>query len=224
MKNNAIFIHCALLERWDIILKNFIDKIIISGLYENVEIIYINCIGNKNNFKTLEYLNKEKIKILLNGIELNTFEISTQELLYDFSKKNHNYNILYLHTKGVGKEVNECIEDWVNYMSYFLINKWKTCINQLQLNNTIGVDLRSEPTLHYSGNFWWARADYISTLPSPTEFKKYPNPLNSERHNQEFWICYLKKNHYCLWDCGINCYERHLHRYSISNYSENNFL
>ena len=94
MKNNAIFIHCALLERWDIILKNFIDKIIISGLYENVEIIYINCIGNKNNFKTLEYLNKEKIKILLNGIELNTFEISTQELLYDFSKKNHNFSVL----------------------------------------------------------------------------------------------------------------------------------
>lgn len=48
---------------------------------------------------------------------------------------------------------------------------------------------------------------------------KFPNPLNSERHNQEFWICYNKDNHYSLWESNIDCYERHLHRYSKERYS-----
>ena len=95
------------------------------------------------------------------------------------------------------------------------------------MHKTCGVDLRRDPTLHYSGNFWWSNASYIATLPEPCEFnnlQKYPNPLNSLRHNQEFWICYHKESdyHYSLWDCGINCYERHLHRYPKTYYLVNN--
>ena len=225
MRKNVIFIHCALLPRWDTILTNFMEKIIHSGLYNEVEHIYINCIGTINDYQNFHYNNFDKITTYVNGISLDTFEISTQELLHDFAKKNENYNILYLHTKGVGKEINECIEDWVAYMSYFLIEKWRTCLGELEKNDTIGVDLRAEPTLHYSGNFWWACSNYLSKLPSPTEFKRYPNPLNSERHNQEFWICYLKDaRHKCLWDCGINCYQRHLHRYLFENYSSKSLI
>jgi hypothetical protein len=93
----------------------------------------------------------------------------------------------------------------------------------LETNDTVGVDLRDYPTLHYSGNFWWANALYINTLPEPYVFnnlEQYPNPLHSLRHNQEFWICYHKdKLHKSQWDCGINCYERHLHRYNPELYT-----
>jgi hypothetical protein len=109
-------------------------------------------------------------------------------------------------------------------MLYFNVEKWKNCLNNLETNDTTAVDLREEPTLHYSGNFWWAKASYIVSLPEPILFsnlEKYPNPLNSQRHNQEFWICYNKNGlHKSCWDCGINCYERHLHRYPKSNYKD----
>ena len=39
-------------------------------------------------------------------------------------KSNEDFNILYLHTKNVGKEINHCIEDQIVYMLYFLIEKW----------------------------------------------------------------------------------------------------
>ena len=130
--------------------------------------------------------------------------------------------MLYLHTKNVGKEINYCIEDQIEYLLYFLISKWENCINNLLEFDTCGVDLRNEPTLHYSGNFWWSIANNIIQLPSPIEFNnlnKYPNPLNSIRHNQEFWVCYDKnKKHLSMWDCGINVYERHLHRYQKELY------
>jgi hypothetical protein len=102
-------------------------------------------------------------------------------------------------------------------MLYFLISKWEKCINNLLECDTCGVDLRNEPTLHYSGNFWWSTSNNIISLPNPISFSnlnRYPNPLNSARHNQEFWICYNRnKKHISMWDCGINVYERHLHRY-----------
>jgi hypothetical protein len=110
-------------------------------------------------------------------------------------------------------------------MLYFNVTQWKICIEKLQTNSTCGVDLREMPTLHYSGNFWWAKSQYIATLPEPVLFnnlEKYPNPLQSLRHNQEFWICYDKnKNHVSLWDCGIDCYSRHLFRYPSSLYITN---
>lgn len=197
-------------------------KIVDSNLYEHVDQIYINCIGSTST-NPFSYL--KKVIFHHNESGLETFEISTQEIIHKFSKETPKYNVLYLHTKGVGKEINECIEDWVNYMAYFLIEKWRTCVQELESNDTIGVDLRPQPVLHYSGNFWWARSEYLATLPSPTEYKTHPNPLNSERHNQEFWICHRSEaRHKALWDCGINCYERHLHRYPLRNYSNNNFL
>ena len=34
----------------------------------------------------------------------------------------------------------------------------------LKQYHTAGVKLRMKPYPHYSGNFWWGRADYLATL------------------------------------------------------------
>ena len=85
-------------------------------------------------------------------------------------------------------------------MEYFNIEKWKDCIHKLHNEgyNTCGVNLQSEPKLHYSGNFWWAKAEYINTLNEV--------PYNSR------WYCemWLLDNNYCnpcsLHNSGINHY------------------
>jgi hypothetical protein len=170
----------------------------------------------------VEYNGFEKIKLVKVSDNLLDYELPTLQFIYEYSKENSDYNVLYLHTKNVGKEINLCIEDQIEYMLYFNAIKWRECINSLIDCDTCGVDLREEPVLHYSGNFWWAKSSYLLTLPSPYEFNnlsQYPNPLNSIRHNQEFWICYDKTKRHCsMWDCGINCYERHLHRYGRELY------
>jgi len=213
----AIFIHAALLDRCKERVLQILNTIHDSGLMEYTDNIFINFIGT-NMFELEEY--KRKIKTLRLSYNLSDYELPTLQYLYDFAKNNIDYKILYLHTKNVGKSINLCIEDQVNYMLYFNVTKWKECVENLDSHDTVGVDLRIEPTLHYSGNFWWGNASYIKTLPEPILFniKDYPNPLNSARHNQEFWICYNKGKHKSLWDCGINCYERHLHRYNKKLY------
>jgi hypothetical protein len=228
---NTIIIHAAPLYRCEERLKFYLDNIQKYELYKYVNTIFISFVGNiiyidKNEY-SLELI--EKIKYIKISDNIEDYELPTLKFLYDYSCNNEDKNILYLHTKAIGNEINPCLEDWVKYMIYFLVEKWKYCILLLENNSTCGVDLRDIPTLHYSGNFWWAKASYIKTLPDPLIFndlEKYPNPLNSIRHNQEFWICFNKdKNlHNSLWDCGINCYERHLHRYPFHNYSDNKFF
>jgi len=212
---NIIVIHIALMDRWSERLDMFLSLIYKSKLL--FEKIYLCFVGDA----PINITENDKIVIKILSTDLKSYELPTQKLLYDFCCENNDYNVLYLHTKGVGQEINFCIEDWVNYMLYFLVEKNIDVNNKLSDYDTVGVDLRQEPSLHYSGNFWWAKSSYISSLPDPLSFKdlnKYPNPLNSERHNQEFWICYNKGKHFCLWDCGIDCYERHLHRYLPDKY------
>ena len=114
---------------------------------------------------------KEKIKIIRSSKFLTDYELPTQKLLFDFCKEHYMYNILYLHTKGVGKSINPCIEDWINYTLYFLVEKYNNALLQLENYMTVGVDLREIPTLHYSGNFWWVKAAFIKELPDPNDFK-----------------------------------------------------
>jgi hypothetical protein len=223
-KEINIFIHIALLDGWFEKVHKYISLINSSGLFNIVNNIYLCFVGegtiDMSNFSD-NIRNKICIKRVSNN--LTDFELPTQKLLYDFCSNNKDSYILYIHTKGVGKDINLCIEDWIDYMLYFLIEKYTDVFEYLLTKSTVGVDLRTEPTLHYSGNFWWAKSSYIATLPDPLVFNnlvKYPNPLNSERHNQEFWICFIKglDIHHSMWDCGINCYQRHLYRYMSDNY------
>jgi hypothetical protein len=214
----AIFIHTANVDGALQRLLQFASLLEKTHLLHIANKIFISYVGAETSvFHTIH----PSFTIVHASRHLEAYELPTQNLIWNYAKDHSNSQILYLHTKGVGKEKNECIEDWINYMLYFCVERWEEATHMLKDHDTTGVDLLQEPTMHYSGNFWWAKASYIQSLPQPYEFanlEKYPNPLNSLRHNQEFWICYSKKAHACMWQSNINCYERHLHRYHRNLY------
>jgi hypothetical protein len=219
----AVYIHIALLSRWEERVMAYLSLMEKSGLMNKLDRIHLSFVGEGDIDESIWSAYTHKITTHRSSSNLSDYEVPTQKLLYDFCCKHTDYQVLYIHTKNVGKPINPCVEDWVEYMSHFCITRWNDCVQQLKSFQTAGVDLREEPTLHYSGNFWWARASYIAMLPDPNEYKNielYPNPLKSPRHNQEFWICFYKypEFHKGIWESNINCYERHLHRYSANNY------
>lgn len=70
--------------------------------------------------------------------------------------------ILYMHSKGVRHSPKDgaIIQHWRVMMEYFLVRHWRTCQCLLQLYDTVGICLRTNPPdiawpTHYSGNFWW---------------------------------------------------------------------
>lgn len=219
----VVFIHIAILPRWKERIQQYLSLMDQSGLINVANQIVLSFVGEGEVNSRIWAIYGEKIIVHRASLDLNKYELPTQKYLYDFCYNNLDYKVLYIHTKGVGKEINPCIEDWINYMTYFCITQWRDCVNQLETYQTAGLDLRDSPTLHYSGNFWWAKSSYIAILPDPYKYENieiYPNPINSPRHNQEFWICFYKDMnfHKCIWESKINCYERHLHRYPPESY------
>ena len=248
-----IFIHAALLSGVDSRLEQYLTAIYDSGLSEVVNAIYICYVGSgemPSLFSgSLHKLNlcaqlREHTNIVETRVDadLEAYELPTLSALYNHCVDMVDHHIendalphpaphpgreacvLYLHTKNVGKSVNLCIEDQIEYTLHFLVYGWRTCLSRMVSDDdddsepkwkTSGVDLRTTPTLHYSGNFWWARADYIASLLDPRVYATFPNMLNSPRHNQEFWICSPNQPHahYIEHDCGIDVYSRHLVRY-----------
>ncbi len=219
----VIFIHAAAIGKYKQRLREYMAKFKESGLYDEVKAIYINYVGPIGDVSIFD--GDDKVIYQQVSENLADYELPTHSALYNFCKIHPNYKVLYLHTKGIHQEPNQCIEDWVEYMSYFCINKWRVCVDKLNTYRTVGVDLRDYPTLHYSGNFWWATSEHIASLVEPYDFsnlQKYPNAFNSFRHNHEFWLAYDKQRekYCCLWESNISSFERHLHLYPRSAYSK----
>lgn len=212
---SVIYFHIATVGNYQKIFDEIYFQIIKSNLINQVDSINFCLVGEGN----LYFKPHKKINIYKDPY-VETGEFFTLNLIKTFSDSvEENYKILYIHTKGVTTADNPCIDDWRQYMTYFNINQYKKCFEVLDNYDSCGVDLVNDPTIHYSGNFWWANSLYIKKLPTIEEIKfpKTP-PLLSIRHNCEFWIgmgCGKLKS---LWNSNINVYERHLHRYYKSEY------
>lgn len=144
-------------------LKRFVNtynKISSSSLIQKVDKINVILVGPE----------KEKLKQDLSFFhKVETFlkpnketEADTLKMIQNYCKSNSG-KILYIHSKGVTKPNNKNIQDWVNLMEYFLIEKHEKCLEALDNHDVCGVNyLPSKP--HYSGNFWWANSKHINRL------------------------------------------------------------
>tara|TARA_Y100000996_G_scaffold410557_1_gene393155 strand:- start:331 stop:4614 length:4284 start_codon:yes stop_codon:yes gene_type:complete len=169
IKKNEIvcFIHSCYIEQCGLSrLHNLINRLIESGLYEKLDCIYICNIGNiidinklKNDKLNYDNVCYNKIIIYNLSSDTNEYEPITLNMIHLYSKVNIHTKILYLHTKGLFTLDNSYVNDWINYMLYFTVDEYNTCINELKNVDCVGVNWLNN---HFSGNFWWANAQHIS--------------------------------------------------------------
>ena len=100
----------------------------------------------------------------------------------------------YLHTKGLrhfGNSNEQCIIDWINLMVYWNIEKWELAIKKLEQYDTYGCNYTIIPKNHFSGNFWWSKANHILKLPL----------IISDNYNSpEFWIQEVENNSFSAYN------------------------
>jgi len=211
--NIYIYIHICCINNWKNIFFKLYSSIKTSGLYNIIKGIKCNVLSLNNiDLDFFNDLNDSKIEIL--GIHKNfeLYETPTINLLYDHSLKEDFY-VLYIHTKGVkhnDKNIN--VLDWINYLIYFNIQKYDICIKSLIDYDTVGVNLYKgdeNTPIHYSGNFWWSKSEYIKKL-EKCIYTKYISP--------EVWLTEKNIGRYLsLWNSNINHYNE---RYEEHNYIE----
>lgn len=131
-------------------------------------------------------------------------ESDTLKDLALFAKDNPEYKILYIHTKGASNYTKN-INDWRNLMNYFCIDQWRYCVKLLNSYDAVGCNLLDYPDNdilrpHFSGNFWWANAEYINKL-------DYGHLVHPNRFAREFWIGTAHGNLYEIHNSGVNHYD-----------------
>lgn len=143
-------------------------------------------------------LHYEVTKLALN--QMKEYETPTLTKLWDYARQNPGAYICYIHTKGITKPNRPDAATWRQTLNYWVLYKYKLCLEQLEQGaDTTGCRfwefvLRGKKFPHYSGNFWWAKANYIASLQAPIHYVKtyYPkfNPDQSDpqRFGCEFWI------------------------------------
>lgn len=122
--------------------------------------------------------------------------------------------VYYFHTKGISYQTAESrdrrflsfkrkIVSWCEMMEYFCFTKWQVAVNVLSGGYDTYGCYRWPPKRYtmYSGSFWWARTDYIRTLPSFD-----PEVIASDRFYSEVWLYQRRHRDYSAFDTVADLY------------------
>ena len=220
-----IFLHICTLGEYQKILDELVNNIIESGLLDSANELNICIVGDG----FINKISNEKIKYNHVG-NIEDFEFPTLQFIEDeINKTDFNFKVLYLNGLGVTNNSNFKIS-WRKYLSYFNIQCYGECVKALNDYDTCGVDWRTNPVPHYSGNFWWANSNYLKKLPKIQTLNKPNSPIIlTLRHNAEMYIGMCSTvNPRVLHQSNISQYERHLYEYPSLNYinkiSEENII
>ena len=166
----AIFYHIAQMGMSAFIYQQQLHRLYTSGLIEAADYIHFGVNGDQELFNV-----PDKVVVVKN----KNWKEETETLisLKDFCNQNPNYKVLYFHTKGVSKG-NLQTNAWRLYMEYFVIDKWKECVEYLNDYDCCGTDHYNH---FFAGNFWWANAFYINKLNNHYLESNY-------RLDRELWI------------------------------------
>lgn len=224
----AIFHTVGQTKDWVKLYQNQIHSIIISGLYDECDLIHIGINGIDGNQDLPFILDKMKVRY---NTRTDT-EADTLKSAWEFSRNNPEYKILYFNNSGVTYSIDSPFmvnkNAWRLYLEYFLVNKWETCVEDLEnydcvsvewTNNLklfdfeIGKDVEESISPYPSGNAWWANASYIRTLDLDYIYNESKGWL---RFYSEFWIGSKDPKYKCYHNSGKNLYN--------FNYSPNNYI
>ncbi len=88
--------------------------------------------------------------------------------------------ILYAHTKSASDRSPINLA-WRTSMIHDVVTNWRSCVGWLWDHDAVGPHRIHPPdgNGYFGGNFWWATAEHIRTLPPPK---------NEVRHDAEHWI------------------------------------
>ena len=163
-----VFIHVALLARWEIVLSQYFSAIESSGLGELAQQITMVAVGNHSEIDARwEHCCKfhdpkiaAKVRILRSPSGLGAYELPTLSLLQAEAKAAvaearatgaagsgelpREQLYLYLHTKGVGhSEPSLTYEQWRSYLLHFTVDRFCLCVRRLASRSGFPKPLKS---------------------------------------------------------------------------------
>ena len=197
----TVVYHAFLVSEWKDLVKEQIERLILSGLYEYCDEIFMTVNSEEHNKEEFIELISEYDKIKYEFNNEGHAEYPAIKKIKEISKEKDT-KILYFHTKGVSnfweRAVNKekishekvkNVKSWRECMEYFLIDNWRLCVEKLDEYDNVGVTCNNG---WYSGNFWWSKSEHIRKTNEVGKWGRwdYENWLNagiSGQKNYEFY-------------------------------------
>ena len=195
MSKIAVFFHCIISDGERPIDKDYALNLIASqmtalqdsGLSDACHYLCVGVNGDEVDSAAVSMLCPKKADIVTHGKTART-EITTLNLIQRWLPEHRGWNVLYHHTKGVSTP-NQA-DGWRRRMERHCVWNWQECLKLLDNGfEAVGCHWLT-PEGHgssigspfFGGTFWWAKADYLLTLPP------LPEPIWANRYEAETWI------------------------------------
>jgi hypothetical protein len=167
-----------------------------SGLINAAEKIFVGVNGGKESEGAVLNCTPKKAHVVYHGLDSKN-ENSTIDLLHRWAKENPGYAILYFHIKGVSKPTGDAFSiAWRTGMMLDCVTNWRQCVVDLEC----GFDIAASNFFWHMcdgsqnivpGNFWWAKSDFLASLPSIYERERIKTSgikALESRYESEVWI------------------------------------
>lgn len=193
--NIAVFYHCLLHSEHRHIDPDYaitlitsqMDALKRSGLSEAAAEITIGVNGSEEDAMAVSCMVPNKSWVVSHGKEATT-EIPTMNIIHAWAKEHPGWAVLYHHSKGVSTP-NQA-DGWRRRMENVNVWGWSECVKTLEQGHDACGCHWLTPDVYpghigssfFGGTFWWAKSDYIATLPP------LPDATWVNRYEAEVWI------------------------------------
>lgn len=182
------------------IIRSQMDALMQSGLLLSCQEMIVGLNGDDESRRHVPEVFPSMASVMMHGLDSKN-ENSTIKLVEDVAKRYDEAYILYFHAKGAThragtrKALHRML--WRDCMMKHLVRNWTQCVDDLDKGvESAGchwLEPPDTPATQYiwAGNFWWAKASFIRTLPSIESRERVKlsglKTLES-RYESEVWI------------------------------------
>lgn len=199
-----VFYHVCAINHCLTIVKEQVSALHLSGMYDAAESIHVFVSGNPDIIlPVVVFLNQAGKKIKVEVVEPYDRSYERFTLLGMRSLLKPDDVAFYFHTKGVSRTdtMASCFEQWARMLLIVSMKHFRRIVEQLQNNEYdvggVNYSVDDNGVAHFSGNFWFTRADYYLSL-DPQIGMGYLDP--------EYYICTKQPRALCVYNSNRSHY------------------
>lgn len=181
MKPIAIFYHCLfvagnppdlLVNAFDVVDEQM-EQLKASGLLDEAKEFIVGINGGPESDGYAHILIPAKAKRVMHGLESKSENLTIVEI-EKWVSTHPDWYVLYIHSKGATHRYPDTLQrnSWRRCMMKHLVSNWRQCVRDMDAGyESVGCHwlrkMGSDQSQNYwGGNFWWAKSNFLRTLPS----------------------------------------------------------
>jgi hypothetical protein len=154
------------------IMAEQMNALIESGLSKAADKLFIGVNGGSADYAAACMLAPESAELVQHPDHFRG-ELPTMFIMQQWCRGNPDAYVMYHHTKGAIHKGEPMYDLWRRRMENIVVWNWRQCVADLeQGTEAVGghwlTPERFGPSVRapfFGGNFWWAKAEFLNTLP-----------------------------------------------------------